>query len=134
MRPAPPHEEELFTHPTEISGTVFVNDRVCVHTEDQRVISVHGVVFSHYSIKDRAAEAYTMVLLFESGYADQERYRTLLRHRSRVLEALCEELNKTNTLFPCTHLRMRYSVAPSHPEVKSGHVSDVRSSEVAHSQ
>ena len=45
-------------------------------------------------------------------------------HRSRVLEALCEVLNKTDTLFPGTQLRMRYSVAPSHPEAKSGHVSD----------
>jgi hypothetical protein len=45
MSPAPPYEDELFTHPTEISGTVFVNDRVCIQTEeDQRVISVHGVV------------------------------------------------------------------------------------------
>jgi len=45
-------------------------------------------------------------------------------HRSRVLVALCDLLNKTNTLFPGTPLRMRYSVAPSHPEAKSGHVSD----------
>ena len=45
-------------------------------------------------------------------------------HRSRVLEALCELLNKTNTLFPGTQLRLRYSVAPSHPEAKSGHISD----------
>ena len=34
-------------------------------------------------------------------------------HRSRVLEALCEVLNKTNTPFPGTQLRMRYSVASS---------------------
>jgi hypothetical protein len=34
-------------------------------------------------------------------------------HRSRVLEALCVGLNKTNALFPGTQLRMRYSVAPS---------------------
>jgi len=45
-------------------------------------------------------------------------------HRSRALEALCEELNKTNTLFPGTWLRMCYSVAPSHPEAKNGHASD----------
>jgi len=45
-------------------------------------------------------------------------------HRSRVLEALCELLNKTNTLFPGTQLRLRYSVAPSHPKAKSGHISD----------
>jgi hypothetical protein len=45
-------------------------------------------------------------------------------HRSRALEALCEELNKTNTLFPGTCLRMCYSVAPSHPEAKNGQASD----------
>ncbi len=45
-------------------------------------------------------------------------------HRSRVLVALCEVLNRTNTLFPGTQLRMRYSVAPSHPEPKSGQISD----------
>ena len=53
-------------------GTAFVNDRVCFRTEGtQRVISVQGIVFAHYSIEDRAAEAYAMVMLFESGYADQ---------------------------------------------------------------
>ncbi len=53
-------------------GTVLVNDRVCFHTEgNQRVISVQGIVFSHYSIEDRAAEAYAMVTLFASEYADQ---------------------------------------------------------------
>ena len=45
-------------------------------------------------------------------------------HRSRALEALCEALDKTNTLFPGTQLRMRYCIAPSHPEAKSGQVSD----------
>jgi hypothetical protein len=45
-------------------------------------------------------------------------------HRSRVLEALCAALNKTNTLFPGTQLRMYYSVALAHPaESKSGQVS-----------
>jgi hypothetical protein len=28
-------------------------------------------------------------------------------HRSRVLESLCDDLNKTNTLFPGTRLQMR---------------------------
>jgi transposase-like protein/helix-turn-helix protein len=88
-----PFQEELFTHPTAISGTVFVNDRVCIQTEeDQRVISVHGVIFSHYSINDRAAEAYAMVLLFESGYADQNdiargfgySVRSLRRYQERL--------------------------------------------------
>jgi hypothetical protein len=40
-------------------GTVFVNDRVCVQTEEeQRVVFVHGIIFSHYAIEDRTAEAY----------------------------------------------------------------------------
>src|SRR3972149_5581 len=53
-------------------GTALVNDRVCFRTEGkQRVISVQGIVVAHYSIEDRAAEAYAMVMLFESGYADQ---------------------------------------------------------------
>ena len=45
-------------------------------------------------------------------------------HRSRVLETLCDVLNETNTLFPGTQLRMSYSVTPSHPEAKSGHLAD----------
>jgi hypothetical protein len=42
----------------------------------------------------------------------------------RSLETLCDVLNKTNTLFPGTQLRVRYSVTPSHPEAKSGHLPD----------
>jgi transposase-like protein len=88
-----PFQEELFTHPTAISGTVFVNDRVCVQTEeDQRVISVHGVIFSHYSINDRAAEAYAMVLLFESGYADQNDIARGFGHSVRSLRRYQERL------------------------------------------
>lgn len=34
-------------------------------------------------------------------------------HRSRAVAALCETLNKTNTLFPGTHQRMRFGVADS---------------------
>ncbi len=71
MKPSP-QQRELLPRPTPTPGTVFVNDRVCFHAEgDQRVISVQGIAFSHYSIRDRAAEAYAMVTLFESGYADQ---------------------------------------------------------------
>jgi hypothetical protein len=34
-------------------------------------------------------------------------------HRTRVLEALCAALNQTNSKFPGSELRMRYSVASS---------------------
>jgi DNA-binding CsgD family transcriptional regulator len=71
----------------------MVNHHVCVQTEgEQRVILVHGIVFSHYSIQDHTAEAYAMVTLFESGYADQNDIarsfgystRTLRRHQQRL--------------------------------------------------
>jgi hypothetical protein len=63
-----------------------LNDRVCVQTEeDQRVISVHGVVSSHYSIKDRTAETYAMVLLVESGYAHQNHTARCFGYSARSL-------------------------------------------------
>jgi DNA-binding CsgD family transcriptional regulator len=91
MSPAPP-QKELFARPVPTAGTILVNDHVCVETEQgQRVLFVHGIVFSHYSIKDRSAEAYAMVQLFESGYADQNdiarcfgySVRTLRRYQER---------------------------------------------------
>jgi DNA-binding CsgD family transcriptional regulator len=113
MSPAPPHEEELFTRATEISSTVFVNDRVCVHTEeDQRVISVHGVVFSHYSIKDRAAEAYAMVLLFESGYADQNDIARCFGYSARSVRRYQERL-RAGGLSALARPRGRPSGSPS---------------------
>ena len=113
MSPALPYEEELFNHPTEISGTVFVNDRVCVQTEeDQRVISVHGVVFSHYSVKDRAAEAYAMVLLFESGYADQNDIARCFGYSARSLRRYQERL-RAGGLSALARPRGRPSGSPS---------------------
>ena len=51
---------------------MYVNDQVSFRTEGtQRVISVHGVVFAHYSVEDRAAESYAMLTLWESEYATQ---------------------------------------------------------------
>jgi len=113
MSPAPPYEDELFTHPTEISSTVVVNDRVCIQTEeDQRVISVHGVVFSHYSIKDRTAEAYAMVLLFESGYADQNDIARCFGYSARSLRRYQERL-RAGGLGALARPRGRPSGSPS---------------------
>src|SRR5204863_4527696 len=70
LSPAMSEQKELLSFPPPPSGTVYVNDHVCFRTEGtERVISVHGVVFAHYAIGDRAAEAYTMVTLWESEYA-----------------------------------------------------------------
>src|SRR5580693_7131325 len=80
---APP--KGLFV-PAPIPGTVFVNDRVCVETEQgQRVLFVYGIVFSHYSIQDRSAEAYAMVQLFESGYADHNDVARCFGYSARTL-------------------------------------------------
>lgn len=112
MSPAAP-QKELFAHPAPTPGTVFVNDRVCVETEQgQRVLFVHGIVFSHYSIQDRSAEAYAMVQLFESGYADQNDIarcfgcsaRTLRRYQERFkaggLSALARPRGRPATRSP----------------------------------
>jgi hypothetical protein len=34
-------------------------------------------------------------------------------HRSRAIAALCNELNKTNTAFPGSSLRLRYALRPA---------------------
>jgi hypothetical protein len=66
------YQKKLLSFPPPPPGTVFVNEHVSIRTEGNfRVVSVHGVVFAHYDVDDRVAEAYTMVNLFESGYADQ---------------------------------------------------------------
>jgi DNA-binding CsgD family transcriptional regulator len=92
MSPAVP-QKELFAHPAPPPGTIFVNDRVCVETEQgQRVLFVHGIVFSHYSIQDRSAEAYAMVQLFESGYADQNDIARCFGYSARTLRRYQERL------------------------------------------
>jgi len=46
-----PQQKELLSCPPPPRGTVYVSDRVSFRTEGtQRVISVHGVVFAHYSV------------------------------------------------------------------------------------
>src|SRR6267378_6489188 len=86
-------QKELFAHPASPPGTIFVNDRVCVQTEQgQRVLLVHGIVFSHYSIQDRSAEAYAMVQLFESGYADQNDIARCFGYSARTLRRYQERL------------------------------------------
>lgn len=67
-----PEQKQLLPPPPPPHGITIVNDRVLFRTEGTiRVISVQGIIFAHYDVTDRAAEAYAMVTLFESGYADQ---------------------------------------------------------------
>jgi hypothetical protein len=88
-----PRQKEFFARPTPTPGTVFVNDRVCVQTEEeQRVVFVHGIIFSHYPIEDRSAEAYAMVALFETGYADQNDIARCFGYSARTLRRYQERL------------------------------------------
>ena len=92
MHPPSP-QRELFARPIATPGTVFVNDRVCVPTEEeQRVVFVHGIIFSHYAIEDRTAEAYAMVTLFESGYADQNDIARCFGYSARSFRRYQERL------------------------------------------
>ena len=82
----PPQQLELLPCLPPPSGTVYVNDGVSFRTEGtERVISVHGVVFAHYSVEDRAAEAYAMITLWESEYATQTQIARAFGHSARSL-------------------------------------------------
>jgi transposase len=54
------------------SNTVVINARCSLRIEaDQRVVVVAGLPVHHYRAEDTIAEAYTMVFLVQSGYAQQ---------------------------------------------------------------
>jgi len=86
-------QTELLPAPAPPPGTVLVNDRVSFQTEGkQRVILVRGMFFSHYSVDDPAAEAYAMVTLFESGYADQNDLARCFGYSTRTLRRYQQRL------------------------------------------
>jgi transposase len=86
-----PEQKELIKF--DPPGFVFVNDHVYFSTEGtERVIFVHGVVFDHHDVSDRAAEAYAMVSLFESGYANQNDIARAFKFSARSLRRYQERL------------------------------------------
>jgi hypothetical protein len=96
---------ELFSLPTPKAGTVVVNERLTLRTaEGYRVVCVDGLVLHHYRIGDRMAEAYTMVILIEEGYADQNDIartfgyatRTLRRYQDRFESGGLQALGKSS--------------------------------------
>jgi hypothetical protein len=100
---SPPIQRELFPLPRAKAGTVVVNERVTFRTEEgYRVVCVDSLVLHHYRIEDRMAEAYTMVLLIEEGYADQNDIarsfsyatRTLRRYQERFAAGGLQALGK----------------------------------------
>lgn len=86
-------QKHLLSFPPPPSGTAFVNDHVSLRTEGtRRVVSLHGVVFAHYDVTDRAAEAYAMTALFESGYADQNDLARAFGYSARSLRRYQQRL------------------------------------------
>ncbi len=77
------------------SNTVVINARCSLRIEaDQRVIVVAGLPVHHYRGEDAVAEAYAMVFLVESGFAQQtdvarafaRSVRTVRRHQGRYAQ------------------------------------------------
>src|SRR6201987_6351318 len=77
------------------SNTVVINARCSVRIEaDQRVIVVAGLPVHHYRAEDAVAEAYAMVSLVDSGFAQQtdvarafgRSVRTVRRHQRRYAQ------------------------------------------------
>jgi hypothetical protein len=88
-----PVPSDLFPDFSPVPQMVFVNDSVSLQSEaDQRVILVHGVVYSHYSREDRTAEAYALVSLYESGYVDQNDLARSFGYSTRTLRRFQKRL------------------------------------------
>jgi transposase len=77
------------------SDTIFINARCSLRTEaDQRVIVIAGLPAHHYRCEDAVAEAYAMVFLVNSGFAQQTdvarafsvSVRTIRRYQERYAE------------------------------------------------
>ena len=77
------------------SNTVVINARCSLRIEaDQRVIVVAGLPVHHYRAEDAVAEAYAMVFLVESGFAQQTEVarafarsvRTVRRYQGRYAQ------------------------------------------------
>jgi len=77
------------------SNTVIINARCSLRIEaDQRVIVVAGLPVHHYRAADAVAEAYAMVFLVESGFAQQTEVarafarsvRSVRRHQRRYAQ------------------------------------------------
>lgn len=68
------------------SNTVVINARCLLRIEEsQRVIVVAGLAVHHYQAEDAVAEAYAMVFLVESGFAQQTEIARAFGHSERTV-------------------------------------------------
>jgi hypothetical protein len=97
-------QNDLFPSLSPPAGTVVVNDRCLIRTQDDhRLVLGSGVVLAQYAISDRMAEAYAMVSLVEQGWADQNDVarafscdpRTVRRHQHRLEEGGLEAIGRS---------------------------------------
>jgi transposase len=81
--------------PPAASNSVIINARCSLRTEaDQRVIVVAGLPVHHYCAQDSVADAYAMVFLVDSGFAQQtdvarafdRSVRTVRRYQTRYAQ------------------------------------------------
>ena len=82
-------QEELFGRADAPDGTVAVNARCLVRTQDgHRVVVVAGMVLCQYAVGDRMAEAHAMVSLVEQGWGDQTEVARAFRCSARTVRRL----------------------------------------------
>jgi transposase len=82
-------QQELFAGKDAPDGTVAVNARCLVRTQDgHRVVLVAGIVLCQYAVGDRMAEAHAMVSLVEQGWAEQREVATAFGCASRTVRRL----------------------------------------------
>src|ERR1700740_2763939 len=68
------------------SNTVVINARCLLRVEEsQRVVLVAGLPVHHYQVEDAVAEAHAMVLLVESGFAQQREVARAFGHSERTI-------------------------------------------------
>jgi transposase len=88
-------QQALALPPPAASNTVVINARCSLRIEaGQRVIVVAGLPVHHYRAEDAVAEAYAMVFLVESGFAQQtdvarafaRSVRTVRRYQGRYAQ------------------------------------------------
>jgi transposase len=92
------------------SNTVVINARCSLRIEaDQRVIAVAGLPVHHYRADDAVAEAYAMVFLVESGFAQQAEVarafgrsgRSVRRYQRRYAQGGMAALGRTEGWRRC---------------------------------
>jgi len=105
---------ELFPDIRAPDGTVFINSRCLMRTQDgRRVVMVSGVVIAQYALGDHMAEAHAMVSLIDQGWAQQKEVarafgcsaRSARRHQRRFEEGGLPALGRTRG-YPKGHLRL----------------------------